>query len=163
MSDASKRREKQKCAIEKPKLDNARRLRGIFFIELDDEKFKRPMNSTRRKLEIPMPTAMPCRIQLHQHRKTCGTVGQRKTKHSCIAEADESSRIRMEGSQSKNHEDHISEKGVNSLNHYNLVHKFIPMLEAMKILEAKAAVENMRKIGEKTSMAADEKSKTKVR
>ena len=32
MSDASKRKEKQKWAIEKPKLDNARRLRGILFI-----------------------------------------------------------------------------------------------------------------------------------
>ena len=33
MSDASKRKEKQKWAIEKPKLENDRRLRGIFFIE----------------------------------------------------------------------------------------------------------------------------------
>ena len=31
MSDATKRKEKQKWAIEKPKLDNARRLRGIFY------------------------------------------------------------------------------------------------------------------------------------
>ena len=31
MSDASKRKEKQKWAIEKPKLDNARRLRGFLF------------------------------------------------------------------------------------------------------------------------------------
>ena len=37
MSDASKHKEEQKWAIEKPKLDNARRLRGIFFIEPDDE------------------------------------------------------------------------------------------------------------------------------
>ena len=40
MSDASKRKEKQKLAIEKPKLDNARRLRGIYFIDPDDEEFK---------------------------------------------------------------------------------------------------------------------------
>ena len=39
------------------------------------------------------------------------------------------------------HEDHISGTGVNSLSHYRLVHKFIPMLEALKIPEAKAAVE----------------------
>ena len=37
MSDASKRKEKQMWAVEKPRLDNARRLRGIFFIEPDDE------------------------------------------------------------------------------------------------------------------------------
>ena len=32
-------------------------------------------------------------------------------------------------------------KGVNSMNHENLVHKFIPMQTAMKIPDAKAAVE----------------------
>ena len=37
MSDASKRKEKQKWAIEKPKLDNARKLRGIYFIDPDDK------------------------------------------------------------------------------------------------------------------------------
>ena len=39
------------------------------------------------------------------------------------------------------HEDHIAGKGDNSLQHYNLVHKFIPMPQAMKILAAKAAVD----------------------
>ena len=43
VSDASKRKEKQTWAIEKQTLDNARRLRGIFFIEPDDEEFKRIM------------------------------------------------------------------------------------------------------------------------
>ena len=33
VSDASKRREKQKWAIEKPELDNARQTCGIFFVE----------------------------------------------------------------------------------------------------------------------------------
>ena len=54
-SDASKRKEKQKWAIEKPKLDNARRLRGIYFNDPGDEEFKRKMKNARRKLEIPMP------------------------------------------------------------------------------------------------------------
>ena len=36
---------------------------------------------------------------------------------------------------------HIAAEGVNSMNHYNLVHKFIPMQTAMKIPDAKAAVE----------------------
>ena len=39
MSDASKRKEEQKWAIEKPKLDNARRLRGIYFIDPGDKDF----------------------------------------------------------------------------------------------------------------------------
>ena len=36
---------------------------------------------------------------------------------------------------------HIAEKGFHSLTHYNLVHKFIPVLQAMKIPGAKAAVD----------------------
>ena len=36
----AKLREKQKWAIEKPKLDNAGRLRGIYFIDNEDKEFK---------------------------------------------------------------------------------------------------------------------------
>ena len=39
------------------------------------------------------------------------------------------------------HEDHFAGKGENSLQHYNLVHKFILMPQAMKIPAAKAAVD----------------------
>ena len=83
---------KTKGAVEKPKLDNARSLRGIYFIDPDDEEFKRLMKNACRKLEIPMPAAMPCRLQLYKHRETCCTVGQHKTKYACIVEADESMR-----------------------------------------------------------------------
>ena len=47
----------------------------------------------------------------------------------------------MENSEPPNHEDHIAGKGENSLQHYTLVHKFIPMPQAMKIPAAKAAVD----------------------
>ena len=67
----------------------------------------------------------------------------------------------MEESRSKNHEDHISGKGVNSLSHYNLVHKFIPMPEALKIPDAKAAVEKEWKNEENTGMEFDESQKQK--
>ena len=90
---------KQKWAIEKPKLENARRLRCIYFIDPDDEEVKRITKNARRKLEIPMLAAMPCKLELNQHRETFGTVGQHKTKYFCIVEADESMRIRMQGSQ----------------------------------------------------------------
>ena len=46
-----KRKERQKWTIEKPKLKNARRLRGIFFIDPDDEEFKHIMKNARKKLE----------------------------------------------------------------------------------------------------------------
>ena len=39
------------------------------------------------------------------------------------------------------HEEHIAGKGQNSVFHSNLVHKFIPMPQAMKIPDAKAAVD----------------------
>ena len=84
MSDASKRKEKQKWTIEKPKLDNARRLRGIYFVDPDDEEFKHIMKNARRKLEVPMPAAMPCKLQ-RKYRETC-RVDECKTKYACIAE-----------------------------------------------------------------------------
>ena len=67
MSGASKRKEKRKWAIEKPRLDNARRLRGIFIVDPDDEEFKRIIKNARRKLEIPMLATMPCRLRPHKH------------------------------------------------------------------------------------------------
>ena len=81
---------------------------------------------------------MPCKIM-----KNCGNGGsdKNKTKLACILEANESTRMRMGNSIPSNHEDHIAGKGENSLQHYNLVHKFIPMPQAMKIPAAKAAVD----------------------
>ena len=64
-----------------------------------------------------------------------------KTKLACILEADESTRMRMGNSIPHYHEDHIAGKEENSLQHYNLVHKFIPMPQAMKIPAANTAVD----------------------
>ena len=97
------------------------------------------MKNARRKLDIPMPAAMPCK-----HcpcRETCCAVGEHKTKYACIVEADESMRTRVEGAPHKDHDDRIAGKCLNSFSHYNLVHKIIPMPQAMRIPEAKAAVE----------------------
>ena len=63
-----------------------------------------------------------------------------KSKFACILEADES-RLRMGNSIPHHHQDHIAGKGENSLQLYNLVHKFIPMPQAMKIPAAKVAVD----------------------
>ena len=62
VSKNAKLREKQKWAIEKPKLDNARRLRGIYFIDPEDKEFKETIKNARKKLETPMAPAMPCKI-----------------------------------------------------------------------------------------------------
>ena len=76
--------------------------------------------------------------------KNCGSSASNKikTKLACILEADESTRMRVGNSiPHHHHQDHIAGKGENSLQHYNLVHKFIPMPQAMKIPAAKAAVD----------------------
>ena len=71
--------------------------------------------------------------------------------------------MRMENSIPNHHEDHIAGKGENSLQHYNLVHKFIPMPQAMKIPAAKAAVDKeWKKIGENFGVELEVKSKKQV-
>ena len=81
---------------------------------------------------------MSCKIE-----KNCGSGASNKmtTKLECILEADESTRMRVGKSIPHNHEDYIARKGENSLQHYNLDHKFIPMPQAVNIPAAKAAVE----------------------
>ena len=74
-----------------------------------------------------------------------------KTRLECILEADESKRLRMGESLPNHHENHIAGKGNNSLQLYNLVHKFIPLPQALKILAAKAAVDKEREKLEKIS------------
>ena len=120
MSEASKRKEKQKWAIEKPKLDNARKLRGSYFTDPADEEFKLTRKNARRKLEVPMPAAMPCKTRGREYRETCSALSICKTKYACIDEADESTRKRTKGTLHKDDEEHIAEKGINSLSHYNL-------------------------------------------
>ena len=64
-----------------------------------------------------------------------------KTRLACVLEADESVRMRMGNSMPHYHQAILQEKErINSLQHYNLVHKFIPLPQAMKIPAAKAAV-----------------------
>ena len=60
-------------------------------------------------------------------------------KFACILEASESTRLRVEKSLPNYYEDHIAGRGDNLLQHYNLVHKFIPMRQAMKIPAAKSS------------------------
>ena len=107
-----------------------------------DKEFKETIKNARKKLEMPVAPAMPCKTSKNsQHVVTGGKSNEIKSKLACTLEASESTRFRMEESLPKYHEDHIAGKGDNSLQHYNLVHKFIPMSQAMKIPAAKAAVD----------------------
>ena len=84
MSDAAKKKAKQRWIIEKPKLDNARQLTGIFFIERNDEEFKLTMKAARGKKEVPIPAAMPCKIPIKSSGETHRSTGKRKTKYACV-------------------------------------------------------------------------------
>ena len=135
MGQHAKLKEKQKWPNEKLHLENARKLRGIYFTDPEDTEFKETIKNARKKLETSVAPVMHCKIM-----KNCGSASYKiKTKLACILESDESTRIRMGNSIPHQHEDHIAGKGENSLQHYNLVHKFIPMPQAMKIPAAKAA------------------------
>ena len=138
---------------------NLNSIRGIYFIDPEDKEFKETIKNARKKLETTVIPAMPCKISKNNQncgngdmcsrcafkimKKNCGggTSNKIKTKLACILEADESTRLRMGNSVPNYHEDHVAGKGDNSLQHYNLVHKFIPMPQAMKTPAAKAAVE----------------------
>ena len=137
MGKHAKLNEKQKWSEEKLHLENARKLRGSIS-STEDTEFKETIKNARKKLETSVAPAMPCKIM-----KNCGSGASKKikTKLACILEADESTRMRMGNSIPHHHEDHIAGKGENSLQHYNLVHIFIPMPQAMKISAAKAVVD----------------------
>ena len=133
--------EAKKWSHEKTKLDNARKLRGIYFIDPEDKEFKEIIKNARRKLETPMAPAMPCKTcKKSKKGETRSKTNDFKSKFVWILEASEST-MRMKESLPNYHEDHIAGKGDNSLQHYNLVHKFIPVPQAMKIPAAKAAVD----------------------
>ena len=103
------------------------------------KEFKETIKNARKKLETSVAPAMPCKIM----KKNCGSGASNKIKIrlACILDADESKRLRMGESLPNNHEDHIAGIGNNSLQQYKLVHKFIPMPQAIKIPAAKAIVD----------------------
>ena len=122
MGKHAKLKEKQKWSEERIHLENARNFRGIYFIDPEDKEYKETIKNARKKLETAVAPAMPCKIM-----KNYGSGGsdKNKTKLAYILEASESTRLRMGESLPHHHEDHIAGKGENSLQHNNLVHKFI--------------------------------------
>ena len=94
-----KLKEKHKWSNEKPKLDNARRLRGIYFIDPEDKEFKETTKNARKKLETPMAPAMHCKTsKKSKHGETLGKTNDFKSKFACILEVSEPTRLCMEES-----------------------------------------------------------------
>ena len=118
MSEASKRKEMQKCAIEKPKLDNARKMFGIYYIDPADQEFGEIVKKKKKRVESwKFRCQQQCLAEAdaRRYRETCGAPGVCKTKYACTVEADESTRKLLEGTLHKGHEDHIAVRGINSL------------------------------------------------
>ena len=59
MGKHAKLKEKQKWSNEKLHLENARKLRGIYFIDPEDKEFKETIKNARKKLETSVAPAMP--------------------------------------------------------------------------------------------------------
>ena len=102
-----KRKQNTRRAIEKPKLDNARQLRGRSFLGPNDDEFKLTRKAARRKLDVLMPAAMPCKIPIKSSAETHRNIGKRKTQGACVVDADGCTRPRQEGAGHKPHQDHI--------------------------------------------------------
>ena len=130
MGKHAKLKEKQKWSEEKLHLENARKLRGIYFIDPEDKEFKETIKNARKKLETSVTLAMPCEIM-----KNCGSgvSDKNKTKLACIVEADESTRMRMGNSIPLFHEEHIAGKGENSLIHCSIIIWFTNLFLCLKL------------------------------
>ena len=62
MGKNAKLKEKQKRSHEKFHLENARKLRGIYFIDPEDKELKETIKNARKKLETSIALAMPCKL-----------------------------------------------------------------------------------------------------
>ena len=110
---------------------------------------RRIFRKMRRKLERPVAPAMPCKRMDKQHPSLTNVMAapkngdekEFKTMYGCVVESHESTRQRAESLLSEIHEDRIAGKGFTPMTHFNLVHKFVPMPQAMKVLDAKAVVD----------------------
>ena len=74
MGKNAKLKEKQKWSNEKLHLENARKLRGIYFIDPEDKGFKETIKNALKKLETSIAPAMPCKIM----KKKCGSGASNK-------------------------------------------------------------------------------------
>ena len=132
--------EKQKRSHEKLHLDNARKLRGIYFIDPEDKRFKETIKNSRKKLETPVAHAMPCKII--QSNKNCESDASNKIKSklACILEAGESTKTAYGRIIADSSWSHLQEK---KTIHYSIRIWFTKLFlcQAMKIPAAKAAVD----------------------
>ena len=108
--------------------ENARRLRGTYFIDPEDGEYEETIKKTkgeswrfqrrRRCLAKTDQRSTPGFRKLK--RRVVNSTRFQKTKHACIVEAHEATGKLLESSLPKIHEDHIAGKGHHSMSHYDL-------------------------------------------
>ena len=93
MGKNAKLKEQQKWSNEKLHLENARKLRGIYFIDSENKEFKETIKNASENFETPIVPAMPCK----NNEKNCGSGASNKikTRLACVLEAGECSRLSM--------------------------------------------------------------------
>ena len=99
----------------KPQVDSARKLTGIYFVDSENDGFKETMTNAR-KLGSISGTSYALQDQEEPVQENLRRTF-RKSNYACIVETDKSAREHFEGTQPKDHEDHIA-----GLSHDNPVH-----------------------------------------
>ena len=79
MGKHAKLKEKQQWSEEKLHLENARKLRGIYFIDSEDTEFKETIKNARKKLETSVAPAVPFKIM-----NNCGSGASNKLQTTCV-------------------------------------------------------------------------------
>ena len=108
---------------EKPKLEAAQAARGFKFISENDGEHANIINDARNRLAPQEAPAMPC------------------IRYGCYVEGDPGFSARGENYIPRPHQDHTAPKGFASCEQMAVVHLPIPINQAMKIPDAKKAVD----------------------
>ena len=122
MSKNSKTKEKQNWTSEKPKLDNATRLRRSYFIDPEIPNSRNSLCMHGKSWKSQQSLLCLVKGQIADMWSPVARMMIPNQKLRASMEVEEFKRLRMEGTLPKIQEDHIAGKRSNSLQHFNLVH-----------------------------------------
>ena len=116
---------KNKCAVEKPKLDNARRLRGVYFIDPADAEFKELLKVRGESWKFPCQQQNLARSGEESTRELVALLMlARQNTHASLKPTSQRECVWKE-LYIKIMKTTLQGKGINRLNHCNLVHNFM--------------------------------------